>query len=545
MHRCITFLLFTIVAAISFGCQSSSQKNHAEHASLGIKINLGIEPQTLDPRKARDLKCQTVVRMLFDGLTRVNPSEKTELALAESVTISADLKTYTFHLKDSVWTNGDAVTASDFAYAWKKMLSPDFPSDTAFNLYVIKNAKAVKAGKLNVDEIGIRVLDEKTLVVELENPTPYFLELTAYPAFFPVNQKIDEKNPSWAQNTSTYVGNGPFQLAEWRHHDHLTFKKNAKYWDAQSVKMNSIELQILQEETELKMFEKKDLDWAGSPLSTLPVDALKALQAGSSLKTKGLLGTYFIRTNTERSPLNHPSIRKAFALSMNRRAIVDHVTQGNQIPATGLVPIALKLQKEPYFQDADLQKARQLFSEGLEALHLKKEALPEICLSYPSTNTRNHLIAQAVQQQWFEAFGIRVRLEGVESKVYYAKVSKQDYQMALGDWIADFADPINFLEVFKYKNGGSNNTFWENPRFIELLDKSSQVADQEQRLEILAQSEQILMEEMPIIPVFYYTMLYVNQPSLKDVVLSSMGQIDFKWASIDSEGKSIGQGEVR
>ena len=467
----------------------------------------------------------------LEGLTRVNPSEKIDLALAESVDTSADLKTYTFHLKDSAWSNGDPVTASDFAYAWKKMLSPDFPSDTAFHLYVIKNAKAAKEGKVTLEEIGVRALDEKTLVVELQNPTPYFLELTAFPAFFPVNQKIDEKNPSWAQNASTYVCNGPFQLDDWKHQNRLRIRKNTKYWDAQSVKMTSIELQMLHEETELKLFEKNDLDWAGSPLSILPIEAIKTLRNDNSLKTKELLGTYFIRTNTERPPFNHPSIRKAFALAMNRRAIVDHVTQGNQIPATGLVPISLKLQKEPYFQDADLQNARKLFEEGLEALNMKKEELPEICLIYRA-DERNHLIAQAVQQQWFEAFGMRVKLEQIEGKVYFDRISKQNYHMASGSWIADFADPINFLEVFKYKNSGSNNTCWESSRFVELLDKSSQLADQEQRFDILAQSEQILMEEMPIIPIFYYTMLYVNQPSLKDVVLSSMGQIDFKWASI-------------
>ena len=148
---------------------------------------------------------------------------------------------------------------------------------------------------------------------------------------------------------------------------------------------------------------------------------------------------------------------------------------------------------------------------------------------------RNHLIAQAVQQQWFEAFGIRVKLESMEGKVCFDRISKQDYQIASCDWIADFADPINFLEVFKYKKGGSNNTCWENERYVQLLDASLHLSDPDQRLALLAQSEKILIEEMPIIPVFHYTMQYVNQPSLKNVVLSSMGQVDFKWASLEEE----------
>jgi oligopeptide transport system substrate-binding protein len=543
MYRYPTLIMSLILLAVGLGCQSP-QNSKKDSISQTLRINIQDEPQTLDPRKARSLSGQTLVRMLFEGLTRVDKEEKAELALAASVAISSDLKTYTFHLKDSTWTNGDPVLASDFVYAWKKILSPDFPSDIAFHLYVIKNGKAAKEGKVSIDQIGVKILGDKTLEVELDNPTPYFLELVASPAFFPINQKVDEQNSSWSQNASTYVGNGPFQLIEWKHQNHLTLVKNNKYWDAPTVKISSLDFQMLQEETELKCFEKQKIDWAGSPLSTLPVDALDFLRKENKLNTKELLGTYFIRVNTEAPPFNHPSMRKAFALAINRGAIVDHVTRGNQIPATGLVPISLKLQEHPYFQDGDLIKAGRLFEEALKAQQLTRENLPEISLLYP-TAERNHLIAQAIQQQWFEAFGIRVKLQSVEGKVYFDRVSKQDFQLSSGSWIADFADPINFLEVFKFKKGGSNNTLWENSRYAELLDQSSQVADPLQRLELLAQSEQILIDEMPMIPIFYYTMLYVNQPNLKGVVLSSMGQIDFKWAYFEKTEKLIAQGEKR
>lgn len=540
--RCHLIYLGLILSLLCFGCQSSSSQNFVKLSQRALKINIGDEPQTLDPRRARDLTCQTISRMLFEGLVRMDQNEKIELALAESVEISSDLKTYTFHLKESSWSNGDAVTATDFVYAWGRMLSVDFPCDTAFHLYVIKNAKAINEGKKNLDAFGAMALDDKTLVIELENPTPYFLDLIAIPAFFPVNKKVDEKTPSWSQNAATYVCNGPFQLSAWKHQDHLIITKNNRYWDAPSVKLNSIELQMLQEETELKMFEKRHLDWAGSPLGNFPVDAIKSFKNSSSLKSKEMLGTYFIRVNTERNVLKHAPMRRAFALAIDRQAIVEHVTQGNQLPATGLVPTCLEIQKEPYFQDADLLNAKKLFSESLTALSLKNKDLSEISLLYPSSE-RSHLVAQALQQQWFDAFGIRVKLEGVEGKVYLDKLSNQDYHLAIGSWTADFPDPINFLEVFKYKNGGSNNTLWENSRFIDLLDKSSQIADASLRKVILGESEKILMEEMPIIPVFYYSMLYVNQPELKDVVLSSMGQIDFRWASLDYENKVIAQGE--
>ena len=537
-------LIYTIIlAAFGFGCQSPSKKNQFEQPSQVIRISIGDEPQSLDPRKARDLNCVTILRMLFEGLTRVNTQEKAELALADSVEISIDLKTYTFHLRSSVWSNGDPLTASDFVYAWKKTLSPNFPSDTAFQLYVIKNAKAAKEGKVSIDAIGISAIDEHTLKVELENPTPYFLELAAFPTFFPVNRVLDEKNPSWAQNSSTFVGNGPFQLTEWKHNDRMAVKKNVSYWDAGKVKLDSLVMHMVKGDTELKMFQKKELDWAGSPLTTLPVDSLESLKATDLLKSKELLGTYFIRTNVERPPFNHPSMRKAFALAINRQAIIDHVTQGNQIPATGLVPISLGLQKEPYFKDGNVEEAKRLFNEGMAALNLSRDHFPEVSLLYAASG-RNHLIAQAVQQQWFETFGIRVKLESMEGKVYFDRISKQDYHMATGSWIADFEDPINFLEVFKFKTSGSNNTLWENAQYAALLTRSSQVVYPEERRELLAASEKILVDEMPLIPIFYYTMLYVYQPMVKDVVLSSMGVMDFKWASLADGGeKAIVQGE--
>lgn len=531
MSGCLKSLIMLILAVAGFACQSSSQKTKTNSPQQIVRINIRDEPQTLDPRKARHLNSQVIVHMLFDGLTRASRDGNIELALADHIDVSSDLKTYTFHLKDALWTNGDFVTASDFAHSWKKILSPDFPSDIAFQLYVIKNAKAVREGKMPINEAGIHVLDEKTLIVELEDPTPYFLQLVASSVFFPVNQKVDEENPNWALDASTYVSNGPFQLIEWKHQDLLSVQKNAKYWDKANVKLSELKLYMLSEETELRSFEKKELDWAGSPFSVLPLDALKSLKNDGQLKTHRGLATYFIRANTQLPFLSQASMRKAFALAINRRAIVEHVTQGKELPATGLVPLSFGLQNEPYFQDGDIETARKLFEEGLAQMHLTKEKLPEIRYLY-RMNERNHLVAQAIQQQWYEAFGLRVKLEGIEAKVFFTRISKQDYDFAYGDWVADFPDPINFLAVFKYKKGGSNNTNWENPLYIKMLNLSSQTIDQAERFKLLAQSEQMLIEEMPIIPILYSNMLYLAQPGLKDVALSMMGTIDFKWASI-------------
>jgi len=511
------FQSLTVIILLA-GC-SAKQENV-------VRINLRAEPQALDPRKARDLQSMTLAKMFYDGLTRLNKEEQAELALAEKVDVSEDGKIYTFFLRPASWSNGEPVTAQDFAYAWTKVLEPHFPADQAFQLYVIKNAKAAKEGKVALDQIGVKALDNKTLRVELQYPIPYFLELTALPIYFPVSQKID------ITDSKTVVGNGPFLLKEWRHNDLLRVVKNPTYWDASQVKLKEIHLMMVGEETELKMFEKGELDWAGSPLSTLPVGSLAQLKKTGSLHVKPFLATYFFRTNVGSEPFEQPLMRKAFAEAIRRSEIVEHVTQGGQLPATGLLPPSLGVKENSYFSDGDVEQARLDFEQALEAMGVSREELPTISLLYV-TGERNHLIAQAVQEQWRHALGVKVELQAVERKVFFDRISKKNFQLAAGDWTADFKDGMNFLEVFKFKAGGSNNTAWENPRYRELLDQALEENKPSERHKIFQECETILMKEMPIIPLFHYTMLYVSNQKMKDVVLSSLGSIDFKWAYVD------------
>lgn len=522
--------------SILFGsCQPAPKEQAKNESTSMLRINIETEPQSLDPRKARSLSSGTILRMLFEGLTRINKEEKAELALAQAVTISKDRKTYTFALRKSQWSNGEELTANDFAYSLKKVLDPSFPSDNAYQLYVIKNAKAAKEGTCSLDEIGVRVLNPLTLQIELENPVSYFLELTAFPVFFPVNMSVDISNPNWPQNGSSYVCNGPFSIDKWVHNDVLQVKKNTHYWDTDSVQMSKIQMVMVNEDTGLKMFEKNELDWVGSPLSVLPIDTIHQLTHERILKSKAMLGTSFFRTNTERVPFESPLMRKAFAIAIDRQAIVEHVLQGKQFPATGIVPISMGLQEEPFFEDGNIEQAKELFEQAMQNEGWTRENFPVVTLTYPS-NERSRMICQAVQQQWYKAFNIQVKLEAIEPKVYFNRVSKQDFQLAIGSWTADFNDPISFLEVFKYKHASTNNTMWENPEYVQLLDRSNLLLNQEERWKTLKESENLIMEAMPVIPLFHYTMLYVQNEKVKDVLLSSLGTMDFKWARMENAG---------
>lgn len=521
------FLLLMVLAA----CQSSAPPI----AQKTVRINLDHEPQSLDPRKVHNLMEVSVARMLFEGLTRTSRTGEVEMGLAQSVDVSENGVLYTFHLRKSFWSNGDPVTSFDFAESWKTILDPHFPTSVAYELYPIKNGRKAKMGEIGLSQVGIQTPDPLTLVVELEQPTPYFLELLTMPAFFPVPLKVATSNSNWALRAESFVCNGPFTLASWSLADQIRVEKNPRYWEAKKVELAGVDLLMLSSDTEMRMFEEGKLDWAGSPLSTLPVDAIRSLRESKKLHVSPFSATYFFRANTaatvkeRKNPLSSPSLRKALALSLNRKQITEHILQGGHTPAQALVPPTMGLSERGYFRDDYRERARSLLADALLELDCTLETLPSITLNYASSD-RNATIAQAAQKQWEEALGIHVELEAMEAKTFTQKVSQEEYQLAAGSWTADFNDPVNFLELFKYKGTSTNNTQWENGKYIDLLNQSALCRESEERKRLLREAEQILMEQMPVIPVFHFALNYLQCDGLEGVALSPLGKIDFRWA---------------
>ncbi len=534
MKRAVLFFLLVLA-----GCHQSP----SSPCQKAVRINIEGDPQTLDPRKARDLTASTLSRMLFEGLTRTSADGELEMGLAKEVVVSDDGTEYTFQLRKSFWSNGDPVTSSDFSASWKSILDPRFPTDIAYQLYVIKNGKKAKAGEISLEEVGIQTPDPNTLVVKLEQPVAYFLKLVSMPSFFPIPEKVVQANENWALAAETHVGNGPFKIKSWQHADQIQVVKNGRYWEEKKVSLPQIDLYMISGDTELRMFEEGKLDWAGSPLSTIPVDAIKTLQQSHKLRVNPFSATYFFRVNTaekmkeKKNPLSSAAFRKALAISLNRKQITDHILQGGQTPARSLTPPEMGLSEKGYFHDDHRERARSLLSEALLELDIPLERLEPIKVSY-SSSERSASIAQALQKQWEESLAIRVELEAVEPKIFFQRISQKEYQLAAGSWTADFNDPINFLEVFKYKEASTNNTNWENSKYIDLLNQSALCRDNEERKGLLREAEQILMEQMPIIPLFHYALNYLQSDSLDGVALSPLGQIDFRWAHLEAENPS-------
>ncbi|MGD8191186.1 peptide ABC transporter substrate-binding protein [Brevibacillus ginsengisoli] len=533
MKKILFSLLSTFVAAGSLtglvhaeaGTLQTSQKEKV------LKLNLRSDVPSTDPALAEDNTSIAIVRATFDGLTRTGVDGKPHNSMASKIDVSEDLQTYTFTLRDAKWSNGDPVTAYDFEYAWKHVIDPQSNANYAYMMYSIKNAQKANRGQVKLDEVGIKALDDKTLKVTLEKPTPYFLELTAFSTYFPVDKKIAEKGPQWASEAKTHIGNGPFKIEQWEHRKKLVLVKNKAYWDAANVNVDRIHFNLVEDEkTELAMFEKGELDWAGRPLTDLPIDAIPGLKKSGKLKTQAIAGTYWLKLNTEKAPFTNPKIRRAFSYAINRQAIIDQVTQANQLPATGIVPPTMQLKSEGYFKDNDAATAKKLLQEGLKEMGLKQ--LPPITYSF--NTSEGHLrIAETIQKQWKDTLGVEVKLENKEWKVYIEDLHNGQFQIGRMGWLGDFNDPINYLELFKDKQGGNNDTLWENAKYKELLNQSDKETDPAKRTEILEQAEQIIMDESPVIPIYFYTDSWVQNDKVKGVVIDGLGNIDYKWATVE------------
>ncbi len=528
---------FLLIALSLCGCTNMES---AKQKKVSLHLNIYTDPPTLDPRKTFDSVASNTLLFLFDGLTRIGFDNHPHLAIAKDVTISNDQKTYTFHLKNALWSNGDLLTSHDFLFAWQSLLSPSFDSPSAYKLFLIQNAKKIKGGELPLSKLGVEVPDENTLIVHLEYPAPYFLELLSFSVFFPINQKIASLDPNWADGAGPhYVSNGPFTLSSWEYENEIVLKKNPLYWDASVVKIEKVNLAMVGDTlTEYYLFESGELDFAGSPCSNLPIDVLPTLDKEGKLGRTPFSAIYYYKFNTDHFPLQNINIRKGLALSIDRGAIVEHVMQVGHISATSFVPPL----PNPLFNseknllpisDNDSEKGKKLFNEGLKEEGINLQGFPKLILSF-NANREHQRVAEAIQEQWNKKLGIQVTLEQFDWKVFLNKVGKQDYHIARAAWLGEYNDPMAFLTIFKSRGddglGADNQTGWENPQFTNLLDLANYEKDPIKRAAILVSAEKILMDEMPIIPIYYIEGLYIKSPRLKDVLITSCGAIDFKWA---------------
>lgn len=508
-----------------------------EKSDQNLKFSLMKDPLSLDPRIGNETVATQLHFMLFEGLLKLNPDMSLSPAQAKSYEISEDRKTYTFHLDDSKWSDGSAVTAYDFERSWKSLLDPNFPCPDAYLLYSIKNAEAVKKGEIPIDEVGISVTDPKTLVVELGAPSPYFLQIVACSVLLPVNLK--SKDPNWAQSPKHFISNGPFTLKQWRFNQEIVLDKNLHYLRAAEVKLNRITAEIIPRElAALHMYASGHFDLVGAPLSLFPTILHEDLEKKKLASVYPVAMTKFLAFNTSAFPFNNANMRRAFAYAINRKAIVENITQLQEKEALNLVPpILIPGHETTLFADDDAVKARECFKKGLEELKIQPKDLLNIPFMYVASEL-NHLLAQELQERWFKVFGVRIAIEGIDFKTLHERSKAGKYAIGIFVWLADYGDPMNILERFQDRTNHRNYSKWQNEEYNTLIKKMLSASSRQEYLEKVKEAEDFLIDEMPVTGLFHDNFVFLIHPYVRGFAVSPLGHIYFERLSIDSAKKS-------
>ena len=487
-----------LVLAVLILCSGCSPQPRADLVFLN-----GAEPETLDPALITGQPEGRVANALFEGLLTFDQSGKPQPGMAESWTVSEDGRIYTFTLREGLtWSDGTPLTARDFVESWRRTLDPATASEYAYQLHYIKNARAFNEGKsADFSQVGVSALDDQTLRVELENPTPFFADLCAFVTLLPVPlHVIREHGDDWIK-PGRLVSNGAYVLESWRLNDQIRLRKNPRYWNADAVEMKTIDvLPVSKANTAFNLYSSGQADLMMDK-GLVPPALLGEIKKRDDFHAAPFLGTYFLRFNCTKAPFSDPRVRRAFSMVIDKQSIVDRITRAGELAADSFVPPGAG-GYEPFGQCGrnGVEEARRLLAE---AGFPGGKGFPMVNYLY-SEGELNEAIAVELQSMWRQSLGVNVQLLRQEWKVYLNSMSRLDYDIARSSWVGDYPDPNTFLDMF-VTGGGNNRTGWSDPRYDQLIAAAAAETDRPARYEILREAEKILVcEEMPVCPLYFY-----------------------------------------
>ncbi len=536
---CAVALTLALGMSIFAGCGNSD----SGEGGRKLIYNLGEDPDTIDPTLNTSSGAGSIIDNAFEGLMRLDENEKAKPGVAESYEVSDDQLVYTFHLRENAkWSDGEPVTAKDFEYSWVRALTKETAAEYSYQLFYIKNGEKFYNGEATREELGIEVVDDYTLKVTLEAPTAYFLELTAFTTYMPLREDIVSADPEgWATEPETYISNGPFKLVQWDMKDQLVFERNEEYWNVESIKLPGVVYKLVTDQnTAYASLKSGEFDM----VDTVPPAEIASGQEEGLVTIYPNLATYMLVINVGKQStlpedvkkaLSNEKVRRALSIAIDRKAITDNVTKSGQIPAYSFVPQGILNENGEDFADreyydanqANIEEAKKLLAE---AGYPNGEGLPTLEFMY-NTEGDHKLIAQAIQQDWAK-IGVNVELTNQEWKVFLNTRQEGGYEIARHGWSGDYVDPMTFLDLW-VTGGGNNDAGYSNPEYDKLVAEAKQEADADKRWEIMKQAEDIVMNDMPIIPLYYYTKVKGAKPEVKGVRVSTLGHVFFDGAYIE------------
>jgi oligopeptide transport system substrate-binding protein len=531
LTRIGTAAIALCLIAVAAGCGRRETLAQIGDREGMLRIGNGAEPAGLDPQVEIGEPEHDIMITLFEGLVDPDPRDSSPVpGVAERWDISADGKVYTFHLrKNARWSNGDPVTARDFLESYHRVLLPSLGAQYSYMFYPVTNAQAFNEGKItNYDEVGFKAPDDYTFVVTLSAPTPWLLAMMVHNTWYPVPiatvkkyGALDDPTNPWIK-PGHIVGNGPFMLKEWKMNSHILVVRNPFYWGAKDVRLNSIYFDPEENyDTAERMFRSGQLhtDQQAPPSKV----AFYRKYKPGLLNDYPLLSTYYYRFNVTKPPLNDKRVRKALAMSIDRRAICETVARAGEQPIFCLTPPNTAGYTAKAQLKEDPAAARQLLAE---AGFPDGKNFPTIEVLF-NTGASHKPIAEALQQMWKKNLNINIVLHNEEWKVYLDSTQNMDYSIARAGWGADYDDPSSFLEL-SITGGGNNQTGWGNPEYDRLVEVVAHTQDQAARYDAYQKAEAILMDEMPIMPIYVYTRPRLIVPDVKNWAPNPLDIYDFK-----------------
>ena len=534
MKKLIAIALVLIMAFSVFGCTTSTE-------DFEIAVNFASEPNTIDPALNSAVDGAVMINHIFEGLYKWVDygSGNATLALgqAKEVTPNADKTVYTVKLRDDIkWSDGKDVVAADFVYAWQRLVDPNTAADYCYMADIILNANEIMAGEMDKSELGVKAIDEKTLEITLHTACPYFEEIMAFPALMPIRSDIIEQyGDQWTFSPETYIGNGQYKMAEWSHNEFIKLVPSETYYDVDKLGPKVIKFALMDDTNAIyAAYRSGSLNF----IQEVPVDEIPGLLSSGELKVHPYLGTYYCCFNTSKAPFDDVRVREAFSLVIDRNYIVENVTKTGQKPATAFVPSGISdapgakddfravggdymdVSAEKYQENCE--RARQLLAE---AGYPNGEGFPIVEYLY-NTSDNHRLIGEALQNMWQTELGVTVNLVNQEWNTFLDTRKNGDYSIARNGWIADYNDPMSFLDMW-LTGGGNNDAQYSNPDYDALIMQAKSTSDLAERMSLMHQAEDILMgQDVVHAAIYFYTDKYMSQ-GIKGMYFTPLGYYFF------------------
>lgn len=473
-----------------------------------LRFNNASEPRSVDPHKTAGIPEFNIMINLYEMLTTYEPKTLAPVpGMAERWEALDNARRWKFYLrKNAQWTDGRPVTAHDFVWAWQRGADPKTAAPYQSLLFYVKNGEKIGNGQLPPTELGVRALDDYTLEVEMERPTAFFVKMTAHYIYAPLPRwAIEAHGDNWTR-PGNIVTNGAFILQEHKPYNQIVLVKNPKYFDADKVKLEkAIYLPIDDNSTVMNLYKAGEVYTMQS--GEVPLHFVKALKPKKDYIRGTYLATYYYSFNVKRKPLDDPRVRRALNMAINKEAIAYDLVGRGEAPATHFVPPGIADYPEVPGPGYDPEQAKRLLAE---AGYPNGQGFPKLTFYY-NTLEAHRQIAEAIQRMWKETLNIQIELQNEEWQTHQARRERRDFDICRDAWTGDYLDPNTFLDIFA-NDGLQNHSGWTDPEYTRLIEEANAEPDQAKRAALLTKAEQMLNDNMPFAPIYYYALNYMKKP---------------------------------